>query len=120
MNKLLDVKMQQLLLNNLLDAIEAELRRLGYLIGNPGRITGITSAFGYDQISFEQWLGQVFLPNARTAVASNDLPRSSQVATAAMRNFDGMEETDTLLGLLSSFDAKINQMGGASGIPRGV
>jgi uncharacterized protein YqcC (DUF446 family) len=112
--------MQNSPLNTMLDAIEAELRKLGYLIGNPERITEISSAFGYGQIAFEQWLGQVFLPNARAAVAANDLPKSSHVAAAALRNLDGVDEADTLLGLLSSFDAKINQLGGTSGIPRGA
>jgi uncharacterized protein YqcC (DUF446 family) len=108
-------------LSKLLDAIEAELRRLRYLVGNPERITGISSAFGYGQVSFEQWLGQVFLPNERAAIASNNLPHSSQVAAAAVRNLDGVDDADTLLELLSSFDAKINQLGGnASGIPRGA
>lgn len=112
--------MQTSPLNKLLDAIEAELRRLGYLVGDPERITGTSSAFGYGQIAFEQWLSQVFLPNARAAVAANALPKSSQVAAAAVRNLDGVEEADNLLGLLSSFDAKINQLGGAGGIPRGA
>jgi uncharacterized protein YqcC (DUF446 family) len=96
---------------DLLDVIEAELRRLGYLVGDVTPMTGITSAFGYGQISFEEWLGHVFLPNARAAVAANNLPASSQVATAAVRNFDGMEETNTLLGLLSDFDESVNQLG---------
>ena len=112
--------MQSSSLAKLLDAIEVELRKLGYLVGNPAPITGTSSAFGYGQIAFEQWLGQVFLPNARAAVAANNLPKSSQVAAAAVRNLDGVDEADTLLGLLSSFDAKINQMGGARGIPRGA
>ena len=112
--------MQSSPLGNLLDVIEVELRRLGYLVGNPASITGVSSAFGYGHIAFEQWLGQVFLPNARAAVAANDLPKSSQVAAVAVRNLDGVEEADALLGLLGSFDAKINQMGGASGIPRGA
>lgn len=112
--------MQSSPLAKLLDAIEVELRKLGYLVGNPAPITGTSSAFGYGQIAFEQWLGQVFLPNARAAVAADNLPKSSQVAAAAVRNLDGVDEADTLLGLLSSFDAKINQVGGASGIPRGA
>ena len=105
--------MQNSALSALLDAIEAELRRLGYL-GDAGPITGVPSAFGHGRMAFEQWLGQVFLPNARAAVAASDLPESSQVAVAAARNLDGGEETETLLGLLSSFDAEINQAGRAA------
>jgi uncharacterized protein YqcC (DUF446 family) len=112
--------MDHSVLTKLLDAIEAELRRLRYLVGDPARITSVSSVFGYGQVSFEQWLGQVFLPNARAAITANNLPHSSQVAAAAVRNLDGAE-VDTLLELLCTFDAKINQLGGiASGIPRGA
>lgn len=37
-----------------LDTIEAELRQLGYLRDDGARLTGMTSAFGYGQVSFEQ------------------------------------------------------------------
>ena len=100
-------------LTTLLDAIEAELRRLGYLREPPATPVRVTSAFGYGQVSFEQWLGQVFLPNARAAVASNDLPSNSQVAAAAFRNFDGVDEAEELIGLLGRFDSRINQLGRA-------
>ena len=112
--------MQQQSLTELLDRIEAELRRLRYLIGEPAPLQNISSAFGYGQISFEQWLGHVFLPNARAAVAANELPASSHVAGAALRNLDGVDETDALLGLLSAFDAKINLLGKAKGASRGA
>jgi uncharacterized protein YqcC (DUF446 family) len=112
--------MQHESLTNLLDSIEAELRRLRYLSGEPVPDQGISAAFGYGQISFEQWLGRVFLPNARAAVASNELPLSSQVAGAAVRNLDGVDDADALLGLLSAFDAKINQMGKTKATSRGA
>lgn len=108
--------MQHSPLYKLLDAIETELRKLGYLIDDPGRISGISTGFGYGQVPFEQWPGQVFLPNARAAVAVDKLPRSSQVAVAAVRHFDGIDEADTLLDLLGCFDAKINQMGGTGAL----
>lgn len=111
--------MQNSPLGKLLDAIEVELRRLGYLVGNPAPTRRVSSAFGYGQIGFEQWLGQIFLPNAREAIAANNLPKSSQVAAAAARNLDGGDDADVLLELLSSFDARINRIGGAGGIPRG-
>jgi uncharacterized protein YqcC (DUF446 family) len=103
--------MQQSSLTNLLDSIEAELRRLRYLTGEVTPLAGVSSAFGYGQASFEQWLGHVFLPNARAAVAANELPALSQVAGAAVRNLDGVDEADALISLLSAFDAKINQLG---------
>ncbi|PRH81212.1 hypothetical protein C6N40_13835 [Arenimonas caeni] len=112
--------MQQQSLTELLDNIEAELRRLRYLVGEPTLPAGVSSAFGYGQVSFEQWLGHVFLPNARAAVASNELPGSSHVAGAAVRNLDGADEADTLLGLLAAFDAKINRLGATQGPSRGA
>ncbi|MFT3777630.1 MAG: YqcC family protein [Ottowia sp.] len=107
--------MQDSSLTTLLDAIEAELHRLGHLHEASAPSIRVTSAFGYGQTPFEQWLGQVFLPNARAAVASNDLPASSQVAVAAFRNFDGMDEANALISLLGSFDAKINKAGRVRG-----
>jgi len=98
-------------LSTLLDSIEAELLRLGYLKPSSSSTLSVTSAFGYGQVGFEQWLAQVFLPNARSAVAAGDLPESSQVAVAALRNLDGVEEAENLVGLLGRFDARINHLG---------
>ncbi|MBC7750542.1 MAG: YqcC family protein [Candidatus Saccharibacteria bacterium] len=91
-----------------LDEIEAELRKLGFLDAFVGSPTQVRSAFGYQQMPFEQWLVAVFLPNARQALVSKDLPKSSQVSVAAIRNFDGYDEADTLISLLCGFDAAIN------------
>jgi uncharacterized protein YqcC (DUF446 family) len=112
--------MQHESLTNLLDSIEAELRRLRYLGDEATPLEGVSAAFGYGQVSFEQWLGRVFLPNARAAVASNELPTTSQVAGAAVRNLDGVDEADALLGLLSAFDAKINLLGKTKATSRGA
>jgi uncharacterized protein YqcC (DUF446 family) len=98
-------------LTDLLDKIELELRQLRFLVGEPESFPTVTSAFGYGQVSFEQWLGRVFLPNARKAVATGELPSTSQVSTAAYRNFDGADNVDDLLNLLGAFDERINQLG---------
>ncbi len=103
--------MQDAALTTLLDQIEAELLRLGFLKPSGAAKVSVTSAFGYGQVGFEQWLGQVFLPNARAAVSTGKLPESSQVAVAAFRHFDGVEEAESLVGLLGRFDARINQLG---------
>jgi uncharacterized protein YqcC (DUF446 family) len=97
-----------------LDAIEVELRRLGYLKGEIQPAENVTSAFGYGQMSFEHWLAHVFLPNARAAVESGDLPTSSSVATAAIRNFDGNNEADQLISMLSEFDERIARVAKSS------
>lgn len=97
-----------------LDAIEAEMRRIGYWSENPpdllaeiraGRIRSYL-----DAPSFELWLQCVFLPEARAAAASNRLPEESEVAVLAMRQYDYhsyVPDAQLLLGLLSEFDAVV-------------
>lgn len=101
-------------LNQKLDAIEAELRRLNFLVGPVDKTEGVSSAFGYGQMSFEQWLGQVFLPNVRRAVASGDIPSQSQVGVAAVRNFDGNDQAEELVSLLCDFDQTVERFAATS------
>ena len=97
-----------------LNLIEAELRRLGYLAGEIRPVENVTAAFGYGQMTFEHWLAHVFLPNARAAVESGDLPASSSVGTAAIRNFDGNDEAAELISMLIRFDERIAQVATSS------
>jgi uncharacterized protein YqcC (DUF446 family) len=90
-----------------LDEIEGELRRLGFLVGEVGPPRPVTSAFGLQDMPFEHWLSHVFLPRAREAIASRDLPSSSSVAPMALRNLDGHPEADTLIALLYQFDGMV-------------
>ncbi len=94
-------------LSKKLDEIEAELRRLSFLEGEVGPPRAVTSAFGLEDMPFEDWLSHVFLPRAREAVALERLPGSSSVATMAMRNLDGHPDAGTLIGLLGEFDRMI-------------
>lgn len=94
-------------LTSKLDEIEGELRRLGFLVGEVGPPREVTSAFGLEDMPFEHWLSHVFLPRAREAIASQDLPGSSSVAAMAMRNLDGHPDADTLIALLYQFDGMI-------------
>lgn len=89
------------------DLIEAEIRRIGYWQTQPLRPEQMqfTQAFAMDTMTFAQWLQFVFLPRAREAAASNQLPRSSSVGTQAVREFDGDLNTNRLVTLLSEFDA---------------
>ena len=92
-----------------LDEIEAEMRHLG-LIADPAQpLPEIKSAFGYGQVSFEQWLSGVFLPKARAAIEVDELPSDSQVGVAAMRNFDGDDRMNDLVSLLSAFDQSVRR-----------
>lgn len=93
-----------------LDAIEAELHRIGWWqhAPLPAEKLQFTQAFGADTMAFSQWLQFVFLPNAREAVAGKRaLPRRSMVGAQAVREFDGDEEAEHLCSLLSSFDVAI-------------
>lgn len=91
-------------LSNTLDAIEAELRTLGYAAAASAEPDAVTAAFGSGTLAFEDWLARVFLPNARHAIATDTLPAVSQVGVAAVRNFDGRDALDTLCSLLGEFD----------------
>ena len=92
-----------------LDAIEAELKRLGWWTeGAPPMHEGDDfPAFGQGLMAFPQWLQWIFLANARAACADLDLPSGSQVGVKAVREFDGMPEADRLIELLGEFDAQV-------------
>lgn len=103
----------------LLDAVEAELRRIGWWSADPPPLReqfarGELRSF-LDAPSFELWLQCVFLPNARAAVAADALPPSSSVGVMAMRQYDyhsHVPEAQDLLALLSRFDAEANALVG--------
>jgi uncharacterized protein YqcC (DUF446 family) len=95
-----------------LDAIEAELRNLGYLEGAAGEPQQVSSAFGMNEMSFEGWLARVFVPTARQRIAEKDLPVESQIGIAAIRNFDGLDEAAELTSLLCEFDHAVEEMAG--------
>lgn len=90
-----------------LDEIETELRRLGWLTPHSAGPAVVDAAFGGASMAFEQWLAQVFLPAARAAIAARDLPSTSQVGVAAVRNFDGQDEMNNLAALLGEFDRMV-------------
>ncbi|MDR3418497.1 MAG: YqcC family protein [Nevskia sp.] len=94
-----------------LDEVEAEMKRIGFWSADP---PDLQSQIAHGQIksyldapSFELWLQQVFLPNARKAVAEADLPSQSQVGMMAMRQYDYhscVPEAQDLTTLLGEFD----------------
>jgi uncharacterized protein YqcC (DUF446 family) len=95
-----------------LDAIEAEMKRIGYWSESPPDLqaeirAGMLRSF-IDAPSFELWLQCVFIPNARAVATRNDLPKESQVGVMAMRQYDyhsHIPAAQKLLELLSDFDA---------------
>jgi uncharacterized protein YqcC (DUF446 family) len=101
-------------LSQKLDEIEAELKRIHYWAADTSaveaRIANGEIKSYFDMPTFELWLQCVFLPNARKAVAENDLPSSSSVGLMAMRQYNYMSEVyeaHPLMNLLSAFDALI-------------
>ena len=87
-----------------LDEIEAEMKKHGITVPPNAAPQKVGSAFGGAEMAFEQWLALVFLPAARTAVTTKNLPNRGQVGVAGLRNFDGRDEMDYLVELLSEFD----------------
>ncbi|MCL1635483.1 YqcC family protein [Luteimonas sp. SX5] len=87
-----------------LGKIEAELRRLGLLVGPIQPAQVVRSAFGMGEMPFEDWLTKVFLPRAYEAADRNQWPQTSQVGTAAIRNLDGQADYAALITLLCEFD----------------
>jgi uncharacterized protein YqcC (DUF446 family) len=98
-----------------LDAIETELKRIGYWQADPPDLLALCDSGEIksylDAPSFELWLQCVFLPRARTMLQNDQLPASSSVGVIAMRQYDYhsyVEEAQPLLRLLSAFDAQVN------------
>lgn len=82
----------------LLDKIAEEMQRIGFW----------NSAEG----SFEYWLQNVFLVNARQGVDQDAWPESSNVAGMALRHYDyhsDVPEAGTLRDLLRSFDLLVGK-----------
>lgn len=94
-----------------LDEIEAEMRRIGFWIPVPPEWEVRVAKGDYnsylDAPTFENWLQTVFLPKARLAAETGDLPSESQVGTMAMRQYDYhsfVPEAQDLLKMLFAFD----------------
>lgn len=99
-----------------LDEIEAEMQRLGYWHPSPpdlqAEIDGGTLRSYLDAPSFELWLQAVFLPHAREAVTTHNLPADSQVGRMALRQYDyhaSVPEARDLVRRLHEFDDLVRQ-----------
>lgn len=91
--------------------IETEMRRIGYWVENPPDLRAAAERGEIqtylDAPSFEIWLQALFLPNAREAAASDELPSESQVGVMAQRQYDyhaSIPEARSLVQLLQEFD----------------
>lgn len=91
-----------------IDQVEVELKRIGYWRDEPlpPEMYQFTQAFAMDTMPFAYWLQFIFIPRVRSLVESGgQFPPTSMVATQAIREFDGLPETDHLVSTLSGFDA---------------
>jgi uncharacterized protein YqcC (DUF446 family) len=90
------------------DAIEAELRALGWWDipePEPERLVD-AGAFGQRSLAFAEWLRWVLVPRLRQVAAGEvPWPSSSQVGAYAVRELDGVDEASALIDALIALDA---------------
>ncbi len=93
------------------DEIEIELKRLGRWKNDdlPEEAFEDMGAFGSNTMSFEQWLQFVLIPRIREIIQEqSDFPPGSNLASYAIRYFDGDYEADPLREILYQLDQLIN------------
>ena len=103
-------------LGRLADEIEAEMRRLGLWSAEPPGEDRVLEggAFGQGTVAFEHWIQVVLVARLRAVAAGElDPPTSSMVGTAAVREWDGVQEREGLASLLSRLDGVIVRGGPA-------
>lgn len=87
--------------------IEAEMKRIGFWQTEPlpPDKYDFERAFGGDTMAFSQWIQFVLIPRVRELIETRGaFPPESQVAVQAVREFDGLPETERLQSLLREFD----------------
>ncbi len=90
-----------------LTEIENEMKRIGYWQSQPLRPEqyNFHSAFAMDTMAFSQWLQFIFIQRVQSIIDQRgEFPKSSSVGAQAVREFDGLDETNHLISLLSEFD----------------
>ncbi len=90
-----------------LDRVERELRRLGWWTDDSEPPHPPENGTLFSGLSFPHWLQFEFLPHARSAAQTDELPTSSQVGLMAMRQYDfhsTVSEALPLMGMLQEFD----------------
>lgn len=91
-----------------LDAIEAEMKRSGFWQDAPLKPEQyhFERAFAQDTMAYSQWLQFIFVPRVQAIIDQRgQFPAQSMVGAQAVREFDGVDEADELVRLLSEFDA---------------
>jgi uncharacterized protein YqcC (DUF446 family) len=93
-----------------IEAIEAEMRRIGFWrdVPPPTEAFSFIQPFAMDTMPFTSWLQFIFIPRVREVITGKGtFPGSSQVGVKAVREFDGLDEVSELVTLLSEFDSFI-------------
>jgi uncharacterized protein YqcC (DUF446 family) len=93
--------------------LESVLRASGLWPGdNPDGPVEVKGAFGCENMPCEHWLAWVLIPRVRQIIAERgDFPDGSAVGAYAVRAFDGLPGAAEVIGLLSEFDDRINNLG---------
>ena len=92
--------------------IEAELKRLSRWDDQPLPEEKFVDmgAFGSHTMAFEQWTQFVLLPRIHDIIREKGMfPSKSNVATYAIRNFDGDPDAERFCDLLYELDQLINR-----------
>jgi len=98
--------------SSIAEEIETELKRMGRWMENPlpDELFENMGAFGSNTMSFEQWLQFVLVPRIREIIVSKgEFPKESNLATYAIRNFDGDPEAESIQKILHELDQLINK-----------
>lgn len=100
-------------LADLLLAIEAEMRRIGFWEDSPPPAEALASLmpFCYDTLEFQQWLQWVFLPRMKEVAESDEgWPTTSDIFSMGEHAFAEFEtDTGMLLLQLRQFDNLVNR-----------
>jgi uncharacterized protein YqcC (DUF446 family) len=92
--------------------IENEMKRIGYWQNAPLKPEQyqFRMAFGMDTMAFSQWLQFIFIPRVKSLLETGEkFPPDSQNGAQAVREFDGDDNAQALVALLSEFDELIRR-----------
>lgn len=90
------------------DALEAEMRRIGFWREPPPD----GGAGPMDGSGFEAWLQNTFIPTARARIQADDLPEKSMMGVLCMRQYDyhgTCEDALPLVSMMHEFDDLVEQ-----------
>jgi len=95
-----------------IDEIEAEMKSIGMWRNEPlpPEAYDFHQAFAMDTMPFAYWLQFIFISRVNEIIdAGGQFPTRSQVGAQAVREFDGDDEANHLVSILSSFDRFIER-----------